>query len=85
MFSLFRRTPSPYAVAIRDSLINEPERWTMCPRTSLTLDCGDIQLWTGGHGLYQPRHIEFSVIDRRCIREGIEAWIAWSLTRKETT
>ena len=25
------------------------------------------------------------VTDRRCIREGIEAWIAWSLTRKETT
>lgn len=93
MFGLFRRKPSAYAVAIRDSLINSPTAWRFCcmgPRKrgfSHAANIVDVHTLRTTFGmaiwLQEPSSFHPSRADRRCIREGIEAWIAWSV-RKPT-
>lgn len=82
MFGFFRRRPSAYAVAIRDSMIRDPEKWTLkdfCCNDNLFVN-GNIEIRDGEYTyLWKPRYHP-TAIDRRCIREGIEAWIAHQVT-----
>ncbi len=84
MFGLFK--PSPYAVAIRESMEKNPEKWTMCHvDLTTTMTCGEIvvcfeydKLWLSRPYLHISRNI-----DRRTIRAGVEAWVVRILTQKE--
>lgn len=84
--SIFRRKPSAYAAAIRDSMIDRPERWHMVPFVAADTNFtnGTIELRVDYNTIYfwKPR-LSVSSTDSRCIREGIEAWIAWNARRTD--
>lgn len=82
MFRFFRRESSPYAVAIRDSMKQTPERWTLTNGGSY-LERNGISVWVKHAMMWCPLMDWETLPDRRCIREGIEAWIAWSVQKRE--
>lgn len=86
MFGWFRRKPSAYAVAIRDSMTKAPGRWATKDIAGLSfLTDGQLMVETESCYLSMTPTIFPETVDRRCIREGIEAWVAWSVRAKEPT
>lgn len=83
MFGWFRRKPSSYAVAIRDSMRDEPQRWHRGKSGDWLYHDGDV--WGTAVDMSGRRFFTLGWWwpDRRVIREGIEAWIAWSVSKRE--
>lgn len=92
MFGFFRRQPSAYAVAIRESMRSQPEMWRRM-KIGFERDAyayGEVEFrvqfgwrWNTTIVLTNPRGFLLSRADRRCIREGIEAWVAWSVSNQK--